>query len=116
MSETLELDFSHRPPKPSVDEVEAVCAFLQGKGWMKAKVIEAEIGIDDRRVRVIAEKSGGRILSGNDGYRFYDEATPLEEADQSSGRLISQGKKMIRRGMEQRQRGYIPGHRRRALR
>jgi hypothetical protein len=109
MSENLELDFSHRPPKPSVDEVDAVCAFLQGKGWIRAAQIEQEIDIDDRRMRVLAEKSEGRILSGQKGYRFYDEATPLEEASHAANWLISQGKKMIRRGITVRRRGYVLG-------
>lgn len=113
MNENLELDFSHRPPKVSGDEVEAVCAFLVGKGWVKAREIKEQIEVDDRRMRVAAEKSGGRILSGQKGYRYYDGATPLDEADHASGWLISQGKKMIRRGMAIRRRGYILGQRRR---
>lgn len=113
MCENLELDFSHRPPQASVDEVEAVCAFLVGKGWIKARVIEEQIEIDDRRMRVIAEKSDGRILSGQKGYRFYDAGTPVDEASHASNWVISQGKKMIRRGMAIRRRGYILGQFRR---
>lgn len=89
-----------------------MCAFLNGKGWMRAAEIAEQTEIDDRRMRVIAEKSDGRIISGQNGYRFYDAVTPPEEADRSSNWLISQGKKMIRRGMAIRRRGYIIGHRR----
>lgn len=104
MTENLELDFKHQPPKTSGDEVEAVCAFLAGKGWMKAAVIEAEIEISDRRMRRIAEKSDGRILSGQKGYRLLDGATPIEEADHAANWLISQGRNMIRRGVAVRRR------------
>lgn len=104
MSDNLELDFSHRPPKVSGDEVEAVCAFLGGKGWIRAKEIEAQIEIDDRRMRVIAEKSEGRILSGQKGYRLFDASVPVEEADHAANWLIAQGKKMIRRGVAIRRR------------
>lgn len=104
MVENLELDFSHRPPNPSVDEVESVCAFLAGKGWIKAAVIEAEIEISDRRMRRIAERSDGRILSGQKGYRLLDGTTPVEEIDHAANWLISQGRNMIRRGVAVRRR------------
>lgn len=112
MNENLELDFSHRPPEVCADEVEAVCVFLQGKGWIKAKVIEAEIEIDDRRMRVLAEQSEGRIISGNDGYRYFDDAPTIPEANRSADRLISQGKKMIRRGIAIRRRVHEIANRR----
>lgn len=104
MSENLELDFSQRPPQASVDEVEAVCAFLVGKDWIKARQIEEEIEIDDRRMRVIAERSDGRILSSHKGYRLFDPSTSIEEAERAANRLISQGKKMIQRGVAIRRR------------
>ena len=100
MGENLELDFSQRPPQGSADQVDAVCAYLTGKGWIKAKVIEQEIEIDDRRMRVLAEQSKGRIISGQKGYRFFDPATSIEDAYRAANRLISQGKKMIARGVE----------------
>ena len=104
MVENLELDFSHRPPKVSGDEVDAVCAFLAGKGWVKASQIDDEIDISDRRMRRIAERSDGRILSGQKGYRFFDGSTPIEEADHAAAWLISQGRTMIRRGVAIRRR------------
>jgi hypothetical protein len=109
MTENLELDFSHRPPFVSGDEVEGVCAFLRGKGWIKAREIEEQIQIDDRRMRVIAERSEGRIWSGQKGCWFYDQDTPLDDATHAANWLISQGKKMIRRGMAIRRRGFALG-------
>jgi hypothetical protein len=104
MGENLELDFSQRPPDVSADEVDAVIAYLTGKGWVKARQIDAEIDVDDRRMRVIAERSDGRILSGQKGYRYFDRDTPLEEADRAASWLISQGRKMIQRGIRIRRR------------
>lgn len=104
MTENLELDFRHRPPQTSVDEVEAVCAFLVGKGWIKARLIEEQIEIDDRRMRVLAEKSDGRILSSHKGYRLFDPATSIDDAERAANRLISQGRKMILRGVAIRRR------------
>lgn len=107
--ENLELDFSRKAPAVSADEIDGVCAFLGGKGWMRAREILVEIGIDDRRMRVIAEKSDGRIISGQKGYRLFDPSTPIGEADQAAGWLISQGKKMIRRGVAIRRRMHAFG-------
>lgn len=102
--ENLELDFSHRPPQVSVDQVEALCAYLVGKGWVKAPQIEAETEISDRRLRRLAEKSDGRILSGQKGYRLFDATVPIAEIDHAANWLISQGKMMIRRGVAIRRR------------
>lgn len=102
--ENLELDFSHRPPQVSGDQVGALCAYLTGKGWVKAAKIEAETEINERLVRRLAEKSDGQILSGQKGYRLFDASVSLEEADHAANWLISQGKTMIRRGVSIRRR------------
>lgn len=104
MPENLELDFSHRPPAVSSDQVEALCAYLDGKGWVKAEQIEREIEIDERKVRRLAEKSEGRILSTNKGYRLFDARVTIEEVHVAADRLISQGRNMIKRGIAIRRR------------
>lgn len=104
MSENLELDFSHRPPQVSCDQVDALCAYLTGKGWVKATTIESEAEISERHVRRLAERSDGRILSGQKGYRLFDSSVTLDEADHAANWLISQGKTMIRRGLAIRRR------------
>lgn len=85
-------------PEVSAAEVNEMCAYLRGKGWLKAVMIDAATGVDDRKMRVIAEHSEGRILSGQKGYRLFERATPLEEADRAASWLESQGKKMLMRG------------------
>lgn len=91
---------------PQVDpaQVDMLCEFLRGKGWMKAAAIEAAIAIDDRKVRAFAEHSDGRILSGQEGYRLFERSTPIEEADQAASWLESQAKRMVRRASSIRQR------------
>lgn len=85
-------------PEVEPAEIEAMILFLRGKGWLKASEIEAAIAVGDRKMRVLAEHSDGRILSGQNGYRLFDQSTPLGEADQAASWLESQGKKMLLRG------------------
>lgn len=51
-----------------------------------------------RQLREWAQQSDGRIISGNQGYRLIDYATP-EEREHAARRLISQGRKMHKRGI-----------------
>jgi hypothetical protein len=101
MHENLELDFSHRPPQVSVDQVEALCAYLAGRGWVVCKRIEAETEMSERLVRELAELSDGRILSGQKGYRLLDKSATIEDVQHSANWLISQGRKMEARGVRQ---------------
>lgn len=96
-----EMDLSAKAPKFDPSELAALCAWLRGRGWKKAKEIEAELGIDDRKVRVLAEHSDGEILSGPGcpGYRLFDGETSLGDAERAAARLRSQGEKMIRRAL-----------------
>ena len=87
-------------PGPEVDpgEIDEMVRFLAGKGWLRAAEIEAATGASDRKMRLIAEHSDGRILSGQLGYRLFERSTPLEEADRAASWLESQGRKMLLRG------------------
>lgn len=71
--------------------------------WMSANQVAVFFGMpmteNSRRiVRGWAEASDGKIIGGQRGYRFYLFAS-TEEIRHSSEKLISQGKKMIRRGI-----------------
>lgn len=96
----IELTFA--APEVSPAEIDALCAWLRGRGWVRAAVIEQEFGIDDRKLRVIGEHSDGRLLTGQKGHRLNDETATVEEVDRSALWKISQGKKMIRRGLAER--------------
>lgn len=95
---TTELGLKIPGPDVAPEEVEELCRFLAGKGWLRAAEIEASLGVNDRKMRAIAEHSDGRILSGQAGYRLFDRTTPLEEADRAAAWLESQGRKMLLRG------------------
>jgi len=76
-------------------------------GWATAQMIYRSHGkaffphqpACSRQLREWAEESNGRIISGNKGYRLIEHATP-EERKHAARRLISQGKKMTRRGIK----------------
>lgn len=96
----MKTEIGFRMPGPEVEpaEIAAMVDFLRGKGWMKAAEIEAAANVSDRKMRVIAEHSDGRIISGQMGYRLLDQSTPIEEVDRAASWLESQGKKMLLRG------------------
>jgi hypothetical protein len=73
---------------------------LQGRGWVLARDLVPLTGLTDRQLRAEAEVSGGEIITGNKGYCLLSEVS-TEDAAHSARRLISQGKKMIRRGITQ---------------
>ena len=86
--------------KPGDANVVWLETLLKGAGcWMTAKDIMLSCGfkLHDRDVRELASASGW-IVSGQRGYRHMEHAT-VEEVDRSAAWLISQGKKMIKRGV-----------------
>lgn len=101
-----ELDFTTPAPAVSAEEVATFCRLLRGKRWQKAQwvVVEASMvaGLDwnERRVRAIAEASGGAVVSypGSPGYCLLDEAS-LAEIDHAVAALQSQGQRMIARSL-----------------
>ncbi len=99
MSETSELPFKFAAPDVSVAEVDALCQHLKGRPWLTAKQLEVELGLDDRKIRAIAEHSDGRILSGPGcpGYKLFDGAASLDDAKRAAGALQSQGNRMLHR-------------------
>jgi hypothetical protein len=78
---------------------------LRGQGWVTAKRLSFHLGTSDRLLRAFAEQSQGEIISGQKGYKLSAEAT-LEEIDHAANWLISQGKKMLERGIEIRRRAH----------
>jgi hypothetical protein len=78
---------------------------LRGQGWVTARRLTFHLGACDRELRALAEASRGEIISGQKGYKLSAEAT-LEEIDHAANWLISQGKKMLERGIEIRRRAH----------
>jgi hypothetical protein len=98
MTEQLELTL-HKAPSTTPEEVERfVDLLLQNGGWMTAEVVGLLTTWSDRKCRALAAKSEGRIISGNNGYKHTANANP-EEFHEFYGRMIDQGKAMIRRAL-----------------
>jgi|SRR6187402_1955449 len=87
--------------------VEEFCQLLRGR-CLTAKQVEALrpewASPDHRQVRLLAAASNGRVLSwpGSPGYRLTAEVAEeeLAQIEHGSASLISQGREMIRKGLQ----------------
>lgn len=95
--------FSQQPRHAENADLEWIEKLLHGaQCWMTAKDIMLTVAgrVHDRDIRELASSSK-KIISGQRGYKHVAHATAAE-IDHSANWLISQGKKMIRRGIGQR--------------
>ena len=92
------LDATERK-RPSEDLSEAFVAALAGKGWVTARQLRDATGIDDRVLRMCAEASEGRVISGQKGYKLTAEATP-GEIHHACAWLLSQAQRMTDRARQ----------------
>lgn len=99
MTAQLDLDFTEAAPEVSGEQIEQLCTFLAGKGWVKAKVIEEQIGMNERVIRKISECSNGRIFSfpGSPGYKLFTPAIEIAEFELGDSRWAAQITRMIER-------------------
>jgi hypothetical protein len=74
-------------------DVENFVEHLAGKGWVLARKLRTDLGINDRHSRALAEASKGRVISGNRGYKLTAEAT-AEERNECLHRLRHQADRM----------------------
>ena len=95
MSGQIEFTFKAEPDDPRLVILKAR---LRDSGWVTARQLKCQLGLSDRDCRALAEASEGEIISGQKGYKLTEQSTP-EETKYSSAWLISQGQKMIRRGI-----------------
>lgn len=91
--------------QPALSEVETFCAHLYGRGWQTARELKQSRGWNDRSLRAWAAASEGKIISGQRGYCLLEEAT-AEEINHAHAWLISQGKAMIKRGLQIKKRAH----------
>lgn len=88
-------------PKPAVDPAATWLEKLlfEGKCWMSARDIMLTTAgrVIDREIRQLASDCP-RIITGQKGYKHLAHATP-EEINHAANWLVSQGKKMIKRGI-----------------
>lgn len=97
-----ELDFTPRKPAPPTgDEVARLLSHLREcSGWQTAKQLSAALGFRDRKIRQLAEKSGGEVVSapGSSGYKHITRCTG-EEISHAADQLRSQGRRMLERSI-----------------
>lgn len=96
--------FESRPEDANVAWLETL--LKGGHYWMTARDIMQTCGgrLHDRDVRELASASKW-IISGQRGYKHIEHAT-AEESAHAANWLISQGKKMIKRGIAIRQNAH----------
>ncbi len=81
--------------KPRLDPVDRFIALLESaKDWITAKRLSGFA--DDRTLRALANASGGRIITGQRGYKAACYATP-EEITHAANWLEHQAQEMLRR-------------------
>lgn len=83
-------------PEIASDEVATLLSGLDGRGWMSARQISAELGWSDRKIRAVANASEGQVISGQSGYRLAREAS-MDEIQHAAGWLEHQAREMGRR-------------------
>ena len=95
---TMQLDlFSRKSPKVTTAEVETLVTSLDiCNGWRTAKELAKVTGHSDRKLRVLANASEGRIVTGQKGYQSASNAT-TDEIHHAAAWLEHQAKEMIRR-------------------
>ena len=91
----------------AVETPQALAEFLRGRGWVLARRVLESTGArvcegEKRRLRALAERAPD-VLCGQRGYCHVDDAAP-GEAEHCANFLVSQGKKMIARGLAVRRR------------
>lgn len=81
------------PPAPPAGEVEILLSYLrkQGPVWTSAKQILADLGINDRKLRILRAAAKNKIISGpgSPGYRHIDHST-LDDIREAAARKKSQ--------------------------
>ena len=72
---------------------------LRGREWVAALTLAYELRTNTRAVRASAAASGGRVISGQYGYRLTREA-PVGDVEHAIARLESQAREMQIRARE----------------
>lgn len=101
MTDQLDLDFEFRAEAPDVSdaEVERLRIYLTGRGWVRRRIIEADLGWNERKVRAVAESAAPKILSypGSPGYKLFNSAVEIAEFELSDSKWSAQITTMIQR-------------------
>lgn len=99
MIQQASFDFTAPTPAPADGEVERLVSYLlqRGERWTTAREILADLGINDRKLRLLKAASANRIISGPGcpGYRHIDHTT-LPQIKEVLARSFSQARAMTR--------------------
>ena len=91
--------FDFSAPAPAAGEVERLEQYLIARGadWTPAKQILADLGINDRRLRILKGMSSNRIISGPGcpGYIHINHCS-IERIHEAAERRKSQIREMVR--------------------
>ena len=100
MPDSLQLELCDFRPPAEPEDIDRLIRLLSASGvWLTAAQITEQLGWSDRKIRALAASSHGLIISGNSGYKHTRHASP-EEFSEFYGRMVSQGKEMIRRAIQ----------------
>ncbi len=91
--------FAPRAPILTPEAVDILLAALSHGEWESARSLSGATGLDDRQLRAARQASGGRVISGQKGYRLTERAT-LEEIAHAKAAWRSQARHMIRATIE----------------
>ena len=90
----------NRPVTTTQNAIDNVVYILEmSYKWFPSRVIQRQLGITARDMRFIASMSGGRIISGQKGYKAAVNADK-EELQQCVYRLRHQANEMMHRANE----------------
>lgn len=81
---------------------------LQDGQWHKGSDLATRLHTSDRVIRLMASDSGGRVLSGQKGYRLTRFAS-LDEITHAENWLRSQARQMLKRSLEIRRHRHTGG-------
>ena len=83
----------------SASEVEYLVGALRGRGWVVRHHVSRWLDWSDRKLRIAAQASGGRVIGGQRGYRLSTEATAAE-ADHAVASMRSRAREIAHRADE----------------
>ena len=92
-------EFKFETHSKNKDVGKFICFLIFQERWITARQMKYQTGWTDRHCRKLAQHSGGRIISGQKGYKATIRAT-VEERTHAKAWLRSQAHKMDVRAME----------------
>lgn len=100
-SPSLFQSHGRREARPRAGELvdRLISALERRGGWVSARVLCEDLGVDDRAIRQAASSSGGRVLSGQRGYIETARAS-LAELQRCTSALLSQSARLRHRVLE----------------